>query len=246
MTSSCAGGQRRCQWCGASLAESSDKWCSKRCRQTAWRSRRLGVAARSHGDADPAPKRLAYADPPYPGLSKKYYGDQPSYAGEVDHAALIDKLRGYDGWALSTSRRSLRDVLALCPPGVVVCPWVKTHPAPDGHGPCNVHEYLIVSPGRQRRPGPPDALVASVARGGDSSLMGRKPLAFCAWLFSLLGAGPEDIFEDLFPGSGVVGRAWDQYRRACRGDASPVHGRRVAATGVSDASLVDPSVAATR
>ena len=43
--------------------------------------------------------RLAYADPPYPGQSKRYYGDQPSYAGEVDHAALIERLSGYDGWA---------------------------------------------------------------------------------------------------------------------------------------------------
>lgn len=33
--------------------------------------------------------RFAYADPPYPGKARKYYGAHPDFAGEVDHAALI-------------------------------------------------------------------------------------------------------------------------------------------------------------
>jgi len=46
--------------------------------------------------------RFAYADPPYPGQSKKHYGDHPDYAGEVDHPALIAQLVAEypDGWAL--------------------------------------------------------------------------------------------------------------------------------------------------
>jgi hypothetical protein len=49
--------------------------------------------------------RFAYADPPYPGQSKRLYGSHLDYAGEVDHADLIGRLgSGYpDGWALSTS-----------------------------------------------------------------------------------------------------------------------------------------------
>jgi hypothetical protein len=38
--------------------------------------------------------------------------------------------------------------------------------------------------------------------------MGRKPLAFCAWLFDLLGMRPGDELEDLFPGTGIVSKAW--------------------------------------
>src|SRR5262252_4412119 len=60
--------------------------------------------------------RLAYADPPYPGQAKRLYGPHPDYAGEVDHAALIGRLNEFDGWALSTSNRSLADMLALTGP----------------------------------------------------------------------------------------------------------------------------------
>lgn len=32
--------------------------------------------------------RVTVADPPYPGQSKKHYGDHPDYAGEVDHLSF--------------------------------------------------------------------------------------------------------------------------------------------------------------
>lgn len=38
--------------------------------------------------------------------------------------------------------------------------------------------------------------------------MGRKSLRFCAWLFRVLGMRAGDELHDLFPGTGVVGRAW--------------------------------------
>lgn len=57
--------------------------------------------------------RFGYADPPYPGQSLKHYGDHPDYAGEVDHRALVDQLRGYDGWLLHTSANTLQYVLRL-------------------------------------------------------------------------------------------------------------------------------------
>ena len=69
--------------------------------------------------------RLAYADPPYPGQSAKHYADHPDYAGEVDHAALIEQLASYDGWVLHTSSVALRDVLPLCPSEARCMAWVK-------------------------------------------------------------------------------------------------------------------------
>jgi len=49
--------------------------------------------------ADGPPKRIAYADPPFPGMARKYYQHEPTYAGEVDHRALLAELVTFDGWA---------------------------------------------------------------------------------------------------------------------------------------------------
>lgn len=187
-------------------------YCSKTCRQAAWRLRRQRhLDALAHDE----PRLFAYADPPFPGLARRYYADEASYAGEVDHGRLIKLLASgaYAGWALSTSARALRDVLPLCPPDVRVCAWVK----PIGvsgktRGLHNAWEPLIVHVGRQLRPGRRDWLRAQPARGG-GSLMGRKPLAFCGFLFDALGMLPGDRIDDIFPGSGIVGRAWDELSR---------------------------------
>jgi hypothetical protein len=203
--------ERRCGWCRRELgatAQGTARFCGQRCRQTAFRLRRRSALVERAAN----PLRLAYADPPYPGLSAKYYRDEPTFAGEVDFRALVSSLQEQhpDGWALSTSARSLRDILPMCPPGARVCPWVKPHPVPAvSYGLHNVWEPLIVVGGRQRRPGMPDALVALPARGG-GELPGRKPLAFCAFLFNALGMLPGDTIADLFPGTGVVGRAWHE------------------------------------
>ncbi len=60
--------------------------------------------------------KIAYADPPYIGQSKRHYEDHPDYAGEVDHMQLlIDLKHGYpDGWALSCSSPSLQEILGFC------------------------------------------------------------------------------------------------------------------------------------
>lgn len=131
---------------------------------------------------------------------------------------------GYDGWALSTSARALRAVLPLCPERARVCPWVKPiGAAPATYGPHNTWEPLIVVGGRALRPGFRDWLSAAPARGG-GSLPGRKPIAFCAFLFQQLGMLPGDELVDLFPGTGVVSRAWAELGRlpssADRADAS--------------------------
>jgi len=145
-------------------------------------------------------------------LAKKYYGREPSYAGEVEFSALIRRLSTYDGWALSTSARSLRDILPLCPPEARVCAWIKPGGAPPRtFGLHNVWEPVIVLQARRLRPGRRDALYIHPARLGGSDLIGRKPLQFCAWLFEALGADPGDSFDDLFPGSGIVSSAWREF-----------------------------------
>ena len=222
-----------CGWCRAPLSDPRARYCSTRCRQTAWRLRRRSVVDAGVGDASGV---FAYADPPYPGLARKYYGDEPTYAGEVDHRALIASLEdsGYTGWALSTSARALRDVLLLCPVGARVCAWVKPHGVPKAtRGIHNAWEPLIVVGGRQRRPGVRDHLRALPARFG-GELVGRKPIAFCAWLFDLLGMAPGDQLVDLFPGTGVVTQAWEALSSRAAGN-----GRRYLSLGADGDASAD-------
>jgi hypothetical protein len=177
--------------------------------------------------------RFAYADPPYPGLARKYYQHESSYGGEVNHAALIASLMasGYTGWALSTSPKALRDVLPLCPPGAHVCPWVKPIGVPPRtNGLHTTWEALIVVGGRQRPPGVRDWLRAMPARGW-GELPGRKPIAFCAFLFNALGMVPGDELVDVFPGTGAVSRAWAELSSAAADDVSPLQGRRFTVSG---------------
>lgn len=206
---------QRCAWCRSVMtttvaAGSRRRFCGRKCRQSAFRLRRRS----SVQEATASPGAFHYADPPYPGTSSKYYRDEPTFAGEVDFPALIASLttrhdRGEIlGWALSTSARSLRELLPLCPPEARVCAWVKPiAPSPRTFGLHNTWEPVIVVPGRRRQPGKRDWLRAMPARG-EGTLPGRKPIAFCAWLFELLGMLPGDTFVDLFPGTGIVSRAW--------------------------------------
>ena len=203
--------RRPCGWCRAELPTTDPRavYCNRRCRQSAFRARRLVSIETS--PLMTSPGVFAYADPPYPGRSKRYYGRESTYGGEVDHRALVASLtdRAYAGWALSTSADALREVLPLCPPEARVCAWTKPHGVPSKtRGPHNTWEPVIVVGGRKLRPGVPDHLRALPARLGGSSLMGRKPLAFSVWLFALLGMRPGDELVDLFPGSGAVSAAW--------------------------------------
>jgi hypothetical protein len=227
-----------CAWCDGPIpadARRDSVFCSKRHRQAAFRlrGRRDELAARP--ERARAPMRMAYADPPYPGLSKRFYQREPSYAGEVDHRALLAELRAYDGWALSTGSFALRDLLPLCPEGARVCAWVKPRVRrARTYGPHSCWEPLVVVPGRRLQPGKCDWLSAPPARLGGSSLAGRKPIAFVAWMFDLLGLLPGDELVDLFPGSGIVSNAWRESQRVlrttCRGaaddDASPAGAER--------------------
>lgn len=183
--------------------------------------------------------RFAYADPPYIGRAKRYYGNQSTYAGEVDHVALIASLKasGYDGWALSCAVDipSLRIIFNELPDDARLCPWVKPGSAPpSSRGIHNMWEGLIVVGGRQEPPGKCDWLRAQPARfGGD--LPGRKSIAFIAFLWRMLGARPGDALMDLFPGTGIVGRAWENLSRAALGDVLSGAGDDASQPGLDDA-----------
>jgi hypothetical protein len=181
--------------------------------------------------------KCAYADPPYPGQSKRHYGDHPDYAGEVDHAELVARLEAEypDGWALSTSVPALGDILALCPKGepskkrawggsvklgtgVRVCVWKRTGaPFPPSRVMWAWDPLIVRMPHwRQRHPHDfiPDVLYATQPRGFlGNEITGQKPREFCHWMFDLLGLGPDDELDDLFPGSGAVAREWEAWRR---------------------------------
>jgi hypothetical protein len=109
-----ARGERLCGWCRRvgipATARRDAVFCSQPCRQAAHRAR----IRRAELDATARPLRLAYADPPYPGLARRYYRDHPDFAGEVDLGELLSRLQRYDGWALSTSVRAVPMVLARC------------------------------------------------------------------------------------------------------------------------------------
>jgi hypothetical protein len=225
------GPRRICAWCRQPIPERARRdsvCCSKRCRQA--RHRFLQAVGYAEAVAPGRPLRFAYADPPYPGRAW-IYRDHPDYGGEVDHAALIRRLRiQYDGWALSTSAEALPAVLALCPPDVRVAAWHRGERPTRSAWPLRAWEPVIYRAGRQlirdagesRRT---DSIVCGVSAVTTlpGRVIGAKPAAVCRWIFDLLGAGPGDTLDDLFPGSGAVSRAWAAFTDASRvatGDAS--------------------------
>lgn len=167
--------------------------------------------------------RFAYADPPYYGLCKLYDHDHPDGRcwDDLDtHARLIDRLAEFDAWAMSLHTPTLRDVLPLCPQDARVGAWVKPFASFKlGVNPAYCWEPVIFRGGRKRNRTERtvrDFIAENITlRRG---FTGAKPVAFCWWVFDLLGAQPTDEFHDLFTGSGAVTEAWDLYRQRERID----------------------------
>jgi len=172
---------------------------------------------------------VAYADPPYLGccsLYKHYHPDGRCWDDLSTHEALIARLvtEFPDGWALSLSTPSLRQVLPLCPPDVRIGAWVKTFAAfKKGVRPCYAWEPVIFRGGRNKNHPPPerggtqttpkdftetfyeaDGIAAPIAL--KKGLTGAKPEAVCRWVLSLLNVQAHDTVVDVFPGTGVMGR----------------------------------------
>ena len=164
--------------------------------------------------------KFAYADPPYLGLAAKFYGDRHPDAADYDrpekHQELIDRLCAeFDGWAMSLHSPSLRTILPMCPPESRVAAWVKPFASyKKGVNPGYAWEPVIFWGARRRTDGSeltvPDycSVPITLQRG----FQGAKPERFVWWMLALLGVRPDDEFIDLFPGSGAVGRAWQQWQ----------------------------------
>lgn len=181
--------------------------------------------------------RFAYADPPYPTLSRRYYGDHRDFDGEVDHAKLVERLVAEypDGWALSTSAAATRDVWALCPKATRLHVWVNGPRKVKSFQALHAYESLFVFGGRPRREAVVEDLSDVLQWGGrqhshPGALPGMKPAPFCEWVFQLLGATHGDQLDDLFPGSGAVSRAWSLYTSPAGGDDASARSGRDAST----------------
>jgi hypothetical protein len=153
------------------------------------------------------PQRLAYADPPYPGQAG------PRYRGtEVDHAELIETLRTFDGWALSTSASALRDIWNLCPEARCAA-WCKPYAKNTWTRVRWSWEPVLFMTSRTLHQRGIDDFVSDslhcppdmrgwrevASRGG-----GAKPYRFVRWMLELIDYRDGDELTDLFPGSGNV------------------------------------------
>jgi hypothetical protein len=241
---------RTCRWCEEPIPPGSRSdaiYCSTSHRQASHRAKvhRVQLETTAH------PMRLAYADPPYMGLSERYYGDQPTFDGEVDHVELLSRLETYDGWALSCSSASIPELLVVVedlrlqvglermarlkaglvsqataalwagdnPSSAVrLAIWLRRRPPHPTSRLMTAYEGLIFRPARTVLPRSAERFT-DVLADVDSrprpthprSTIGMKPPRFSSWLFGLLGALPGDSFDDLYPGSGLVGRAWEEW-----------------------------------
>lgn len=158
--------------------------------------------------------RFAYADPPYIGQAKKHYGHLGGT--EVDHEQLIQQLEQYDGWALSCSSPSLQYILSICPQDVRIAAWVKPFCAFKVNvNPAYAWEPVIWKSARARvREQPTVRDWVSTPITLKRGLSGVKPDTFSYWLFELLNIRQGDTFDDLFPGSHAVSRAFERWIRA--------------------------------
>lgn len=208
------------------------------CRKRSWRFTRAVLAQGFAPESDGNPRRFAYADPPYPGKAD-YYSDQPTFAGEVDHRELLERLVDEypDGWALSTSAEALQDVLRMCPRRVRVASWHRRVRRVRALRPLASWEPLVVCGGRPYSTARSQTVLDRLTYEGryqsyPGALIGMKPPEFTVWMLQQLNACRGDRVDDLFPGSGAIGRAWAIYSRAeefTRHDASPAAAFRPAA-----------------
>src|SRR5262249_61266640 len=71
--------------------------------------------------------------------------------------------------------------------------------------------------------------------------IGATPAVVCRWIFQLLGAGPGDVLDDLFPGSGAVSRAWAAYTGQQPPSTPAVYASRKARADASSPAASDTS-----
>lgn len=163
--------------------------------------------------------KFAYADPPYYGQGKKHYAKHHALAAECDdldwHEALIYRLmREYrDGWALSCTSGNLHYLLSFCDKDCRIMAWVKPFAVfKPNVNPAYAWEPVIIWGGRKRGRDIPtvrDWCSANITL--KKGLTGAKPVAFCNWILECLNVQPGDTVDDLFPGTGVMQKSFEQF-----------------------------------
>ncbi len=158
--------------------------------------------------------KFAYADPPYLGCGK-LYKEHPEWkaADTIEfHADLIRRLeKEYpDGWALSCTSGNLFDLLPLFSQQLRprIASWQKPFAIfKPNVNPAYTWEPVIFWGGRKgdrTRQTVKDHLNCNITL--KKGLTGAKPVAFCEWVLELLGYQEGDVLDDLFPGTGVMGK----------------------------------------
>ena len=181
--------------------------------------------------------RLAYADPPYfgcCGLYDHFHGDGGCWDDRNTHKHLAERLvADYDGWVIHLSAPSLPIILPMLESAEArVMAWVKPFAAfkrnvsvayawepvivkaarkPVVSGRCIMRDFIETDTPAVRES-------ITLKRG----LTGAKPEKVCMWAFEMMGAQPDDTLDDLFVGSGAVGRAWDKWRQQLTFDPTTV------------------------
>lgn len=162
--------------------------------------------------------KIGYADPPYIGCAN-LYRDHQDFGGEVDHSKLIERLESeYDGWVLHASATP-HSMAVLAPlvekTGARWMTWVKGFAAFKRNvSVAYAWEPVIIKPARKpvvsKRIVMRDWVESSITlkRG----LTGAKPEKVCHWAFEMVGARPDDVLDDMYPGTGAVSKAWQSWR----------------------------------
>lgn len=125
---------------------------------------------------------------------------------------LNDLVRDYDGWAIATTPDGLGAYGPL-PVGCEVLAWVKPNAVPGGWRLRGTWEAVIVFIPYERRAGDSRGLVPAhlIASHRPNGFAGSKPPEWARWVLAALGYDPvSDTVDDLFPGSGAIGRVIDE------------------------------------
>ncbi len=174
--------------------------------------------------------KYAYADPPYLGCCRLYGHDHrgiPNPVQAVFEPVCWDELGAYrdlihglsewypDGWALSCSTTSLKQLLPLCPDDVRIGAWVKPFAIfKPNVNPGYCWEPVIFRGGRRHRdrsePTIRDYVTANITL--EKGLTGVKPDQFNQWVIDMLGYVEGDELVDLFPGKSGMARVLAQGR----------------------------------
>lgn len=168
--------------------------------------------------------RFAYVDPPYLGLAKKFYSNSHPNAADYDnpekHRELIGNLCADfpDGWFMHLHLPSLRAILPMLPEKARVCAWTKPFCSfKKGVHVAYAWEPVILFGGRKPPPFTRtvrDYCAVNIAM--KKGLRGAKPAGVVTWALNLLFAEPSDEIVDMFPGSGSVTAAIEEWRKAIK------------------------------